>query len=77
MTRTWLLTGHESQARPITQQFARLNGGDTTDYADVGDSESDPFLEKRINLGFIEHGAIGFCDADVHVLEGSHQHHVH
>lgn len=77
LTRTWLLTGHESQAQPITQRFAELSGFDTTDYADVGDSESDPFLKKMINLGFIEHGATGFYDADGHVLEGGHQHHVH
>lgn len=27
----------------------------TTDFADIGDSENDPFLQKMIKLGFIEH----------------------
>ncbi|MEC8052591.1 MAG: hypothetical protein VX210_17485 [Myxococcota bacterium] len=46
-----------------------------TDYADVGDNESDPFLLKMVNLGFIEHGASGFYDADGNQLGGNHHHH--
>jgi len=46
----------------------------TTDYIDIGDNESDPFLMKMINLGFIEHGASGFYDAQGNQL-GKHHHH--
>jgi hypothetical protein len=35
--------------------FARLSDYQTTDFADIGDQESDPFLQKMINLGFTGH----------------------
>lgn len=47
----------------IASYFATLSEYPTIDYADIGDSESDPFLLKMINLGFVEHGASGFYDA--------------
>lgn len=46
----------------------------TTDYTDVGDNESDPFLLKMINLGFIAHTSSGFYDAQGNPLEASHKH---
>ncbi|MGQ7845870.1 hypothetical protein ACUNV4_15405 [Granulosicoccus sp. 3-233] len=45
-----------------------------TDYADVGDNESDPFLMKMIRLGFVQHGASGFYNADGSPLSGGHVH---
>lgn len=46
------------------------------DFADVGDSESDPFIAKMINQGFIEHGSSGFYDSQGHAIE-SQGHHSH
>ena len=46
----------------------------TTDYADIGDSESDPFLRKMINLGFVEHGSSGMYDAQGNDIGGEHHH---
>lgn len=45
----------------------------TTDYADIGDNETDPFLRQMINLGFVSHGASGFYNADGQAL--GHGHH--
>ncbi|WP_440877369.1 hypothetical protein [Thalassotalea sp. PLHSN55] len=53
---------------------AKLHDYHATDYADIGDNESDPFLVKMINLGFVEHGASGFYDSQGHSLSGGHQH---
>ncbi|AUD59052.1 hypothetical protein AYJ58_05915 [Shewanella sp. Pdp11] len=49
------------------------------DFADVGDSESDPFIAKMINQGFIEHGSSGFYNSEGQAIEaqgghGSHSH---
>ena len=34
---------------------ARWRGYQSTDFADIGDNESDPFLQRMIHQGFIEH----------------------
>ncbi|HEY5715400.1 MAG TPA: hypothetical protein VIS54_03225, partial [Psychromonas sp.] len=34
-----------------------------TDYSDIGDNESDPFLAKMINQGFVDHHESGFYDS--------------
>ena len=47
------------------------------DYADIGDSEEDPFVKKMINWGFVEHGASGFYTADGRALEGQGHGHSH
>ena len=47
----------------------------TTDFIDVGDNESDPFLLKMINLGFVKHGASGVYTADGQVVGEDHHHH--
>jgi len=58
------------------EEFFRIRGSyQTTDYADIGDNESDPFLLKMMNLGFIKHGASGFYDAQGHALKKRHNHH--
>lgn len=47
------------------------------DFADVGDSESDPFIAKMITQGFIQHGSSGFYSADGEKLQptsGGHHH---
>ncbi|WP_213611534.1 hypothetical protein [Pseudoalteromonas sp.] len=63
-----------SDAQVITAQFAKLDNFQTTDYADIGDNESDPFLAKMINLGFIEHGATGFYNQQGEAIQGGHHH---
>ncbi|MCG9738555.1 hypothetical protein L1D32_10350 [Shewanella insulae] len=62
---------------PINQQgFDLLTSGyQDLDFADVGDSESDPFIAKMIIQGFIQHGSSGFYSADGQQLEGGHDHH--
>lgn len=57
----------------VNEYFDTLAGYPTTDYADIGDNESDPFLMKMINQGFIEHGASGFYDAQGNDI-GGHRH---
>ncbi len=61
---------------PATVQaaFDRRASYLSTDYADIGDNESDPFLLRMINLGFIEHGGSGFYDADGHDMGAAHAH---
>ncbi|GGA87428.1 hypothetical protein GCM10011369_31860 [Neiella marina] len=59
----------------IDQFFASRQAYQTTDYADVGDNESDPFLLKMMKLGFVQHGSSGFYNADGSKLGGgSHIH---
>ncbi len=72
----WELQKVLSDEETINQYFSRLMSYQTTDYADIGDNESDPFLIKMINMGFVEHGASGFYDSAGHSLgdEKSHSH---
>ena len=58
----------------VAAYFAKLSQYSTIDYADIGDSESVPFLLKMINLGFVEHGASGFYDAQGHDIGARHNH---
>ena len=58
----------------VTSQFAQWDRFQTTDYADIGDNENDPFLAKMINLGFIEHGATGFYNQQGKAIQGGHHH---
>ncbi|MCL1090697.1 hypothetical protein L2744_14060 [Shewanella profunda] len=57
----------------LTQDFQDI------DFADVGDSESDPFIAKMINQGFIEHGSSGFYNSEGQAIEaqGGHGNHSH
>lgn len=54
-TVTWRLERLISDPVEIHQALARRDAYQTTDYADIGDNESDPFLQKMINQGFVEH----------------------
>lgn len=69
----WKIESINQDRAKIQAKFTRWNRFDTTDYIDVGDNESDPFLMKMINLGFVEHGSSGFYDADGHAI--GHPHH--
>ncbi|UPW17457.1 hypothetical protein M0C34_14590 [Agarivorans sp. TSD2052] len=58
----------------IEQQLDKWMKYPSIDYADVGDSESDPFLAKMIRQGFIEHGASGVYDANGNQIHANHAH---
>ena len=68
------LNNVSSNKAEITEQFAKWDRFQTTDYADIGDNENDPFLAKMINLGFIEHSATGFYNQQGEAIEGGHHH---
>lgn len=52
VTKTWELLKNDFDNVAVSNQYNRWSSYKTTDYADVGDNESDPFLRKMINLGF-------------------------
>ncbi|WP_249319400.1 hypothetical protein [Pseudoalteromonas sp. BDTF-M6] len=68
------LQGYQLNKQQVERQFALWDSYQSTDYADVGDNEQDPFLAKMINQGFIEHGASGFYSSDGQALRGGHHH---
>lgn len=70
----WRLQALSYDRERIQADIQQLQGYQTTDYADVGDSESDPFLRKMIHLGFVEHGHTGFYDDQGHELTETHPH---
>lgn len=71
----WKLLNVISVPLKVAAEFDKLAYYDTTDYTDIGDNESDPFLLNMINLGFVEHAASGFYDAAGHVIGDGHKHH--
>ena len=71
---SWILEDKIIDPKQIKKAFTAWENYQTTDYTDIGDNESDPFLMKMINLGFVEHGASGFYDAQGNTLEGEHHH---
>lgn len=58
----------------IALAMTAYDGFGATDYADIGDNESDPFLLKMIRLGFVQHGSSGFYQSDGSPLAGGHFH---
>jgi len=70
----WILTDKTTDKDSINAFFNKHMDYKTTDYADIGDSESDPFLRKMIRLGFIEHGSSGMYDAQGNDIGGEHHH---
>jgi hypothetical protein len=74
MTREWQLKEMVTEDAAVKAAFELRDDYETTDYADIGDNESDPFLLKMINLGHISHGASGFYDEHGHQMDGRHQH---
>lgn len=71
---TWELENTVQDSLQVQQAFATRAAYQTTDYTDIGDNESDPFLLKMINLGFVEHGSSGFYNTEGHAIEGGHAH---
>lgn len=58
----------------IKLAFAQRDKYISTDFADIGDNETDPFLRNMINLGFIDHGNSGFYDSEGNDIGGGHGH---
>jgi len=75
----WELIELITYKKQINNIFSNRADYKTTDYTDIGDNESDPFLMKMINLGFVEHSASGFYDSNGNhlnnkMLHDEHQH---
>lgn len=47
----WTLLDSNTEIAEIAEQYRLWGRYQTTDYADIGDNESDPFLLQMINLG--------------------------
>jgi len=71
---TWTLQNLVFDKQTVQAVFQSRSNYYLTDYADIGDNESDPFLRKMINLGFIGHGASGFYNAEGQSLKSTQQH---
>lgn len=71
---TWELTELSISETELKQYFDTISNYSSTDYADVGDNESDPFLAKMIHLGFVEHSAGGFYDSQGNQSHAGHNH---
>ena len=71
---TWQLVSVIKDSNKVKQLFRSRSDYLMTDYADIGDNESDPFLIKMINLGFVAHGSSGMYDQHGNELEGGHRH---
>ncbi|WP_233520526.1 hypothetical protein [Flocculibacter collagenilyticus] len=69
----WQLVSVSSEKKTISAFFNQLDHYQTTDYADIGDDHTDPFLTNMVNLGFIEAGASGFYRADGQAIS-DHRH---
>ena len=72
---TWELTSVSLDEAEIAAEFVKREQYISTDYADIGDDHTDPFLTQMVNLGFIEGGASGFYNAQGEALQGEHGHH--
>lgn len=70
----WLLKRTAFEKNEIEKVFKQTDHYQMTDYADIGDNESDPFLRKMIRLGFIDHAGSGFYDAQGNQLANGHHH---
>ena len=73
MHRSWTLTNADYEA-DVSNFFAKRVDYQATDYADIGDDHTDPFLTKMVTQGFIEAGASGFYDQHGRALKGEHNH---
>lgn len=61
-------------AGEIKQFFAVRSNYKSTDFADIGDDHTDPFLTSMVHQGFIEPAASGFYDDKGNALEGVQSH---
>jgi hypothetical protein len=59
---SWSLQSIQLSSDQINSFFNTRHAYLATDFADIGDDHTDPFLTNMMNLGFIEQGASGFYD---------------
>lgn len=71
----WQLVNLSADIDKIKSQAQLWDKYYLTDYADIGDNESDPFLMQMINLGFVEEAASGFYNDKGQQIQGQHSHH--
>ena len=71
---TWELESVIHDTQKVQQLFISRENYQMTDYSDIGDNESDPFLMKMINLGFVAHSSSGIYDQHGNALQGQHSH---
>lgn len=71
----WQLINIEKDQHSVEKAFKQRENYLLTDYADIGDNESDPFLLKMVNVGFAS--AKGPVDADKTMTRVKQQSHGH
>lgn len=71
---SWELKDYRIDPEQADEFFAQRSQYQSTDFADIGDDHTDPFLTQMVDLGFIEHGASGFYDADGNPIGKGHSH---
>ncbi|TAA43657.1 hypothetical protein [Corallincola spongiicola] len=71
----WQLVTLAHDRKTINTFFAVRQNYQATDYADIGDDHTDPFLTQMVTQGFIEGGASGFYDTQGNALAGHEHHH--
>jgi len=75
VTLEWDLEQVITDVNKVRQVFQARNNYQTTDYIDIGDNESDPFLLKMMHLGFSEHGSSWVYETRGHSMGGQgHRH---
>jgi hypothetical protein len=67
----WRLNNVNTQYNHVANYVSSIENYQTTDYADIGDNESIPFLSKMINQGFSNH------KADIDLADNQTHHHDH
>ncbi|GGW95216.1 hypothetical protein [Alteromonas halophila] len=70
----WSLETLHHNADNTAAFFTKRAQYKSTDFADIGDDHTDPFLTNMVNQGFIEAGASGFYDSHGQAMSGSHSH---
>lgn len=70
----WNLTDLTFDAKSISAFFASRFAYQTTDFADIGDDHTDPFLTKMVHQGFIEKGASGYYNTEGEAIGEGHHH---
>lgn len=58
----------------VAQQLQQWQQFSDTDYADIGDNETDPFLAQMINQGFVEHSEHAVYNSQGQPVQGGHHH---
>ncbi|MBU3023292.1 hypothetical protein [Aestuariibacter sp. A3R04] len=71
----WSLQQLAHDQPAIRAFFTKRADFQSTDFADIGDDHTDPFLTNMVHQGFIEPAASGFYDVNGTAIEGSgHSH---